>query len=55
VKTDVDLEIQKFNNTGESNLVSEDDIKDNVHISFDSDVLPFYFMKGELIDYYLLK
>jgi hypothetical protein len=55
IKTDVELKIEEFNNTGETNLVSEDDIRDNVHISLDTDILPFYFINGELIDFYLLK
>ena len=54
IKTDVELRIDEFDNTSESSRVSEDDIRNNVHISFDSEVLPFYFIKGDLIDFYLL-
>lgn len=55
VKTDLTLNINEFYNTGESTRVSEDDIRDNVHIDLESGGFPFYFINGELVDFYLLK
>jgi hypothetical protein len=55
VKTDILLNIEEFYKTGDSNLVSEDDIKNNVHIKLNAGTSPFYFIKGELIDFYLLR
>lgn len=55
VKTDLNLNISEFYNTGESSKVSEDDIRNNVHLDLSSGGLPSYFINGELIDYLILK
>ena len=55
VKTHLALNINEFYNTGESNRVSEDDIRNNVDIALTSDSFPMYLINGELIDYFILK
>ena len=55
ITTDIGLSIEEFYITEESNIVSEDRIRNNVHLNFDSNYSPFYFINGELIDYYILK
>lgn len=55
IRTDVALKIEKFTLTPNSTVVSEKDIRDYIHIGFEPDFFPFYFINGELIDFYLLK
>lgn len=54
VKTDLNLNISEFYNTSESSKVSEDDIRNNIHLDLSSGSLPSYFINGELIDYFIL-
>jgi hypothetical protein len=60
VKTELILDIEEFDKTIESSesdivTVTKKDISDNVQIGLGSVNLPFYFLNGELIDFYIIK
>jgi hypothetical protein len=58
VHTELVTQIDKFSLTPEdpeNNVITENDISDYVHLNLDDSSLPFYFIKGELIDFYILK
>ena len=55
IKNNLLINIDEFSTSGESNRVSADEIRKNVHIGINSGDEAFYYIKGELIDYYLLK
>lgn len=55
VNTDLAAKIDDFSFIPDDNKVSDEDIKDYVHIGFNSSFSPIYFVKGDLVDFYFLK
>jgi hypothetical protein len=55
VNTDLVAKIDDFSYVPEDNNVSDEDIRDYVHIGFNSSFSPVYFVKGDLVDFYFLK
>jgi hypothetical protein len=55
VHSNLAAKIEDFSYTPDKNMVSDEDIRDYVHINLNPSFSPIYFVKGDLIDFYFLK